>query len=212
MFGANAMTLYITFLVLGVGGRIAVQYGLTGDHGIRLVRRTAPKTAKCACVLLITSFIAILVVSCLEATGTIRPQIQLGESGNIIGAAISLAGIAIMVISQWQMGAAWRFGVDETERTDLVTSGLYFSRQKSDLQRRVLVLYRSAGIASPHLYAVFSYPGLFEHRVAGPLRRRTASSSSARRHVRTIRCARRPLFSKVYSGLRTIGKMTFDFD
>ena len=35
MFGANAMTLYITFLVLGVGGRIAIQFGLTGDHGIR---------------------------------------------------------------------------------------------------------------------------------------------------------------------------------
>ena len=62
--GANALTLYIVFLVLGVGGRIALQYRLTGDHGLRWVRRSASKTAKCACVLLITSFIAIFIISC----------------------------------------------------------------------------------------------------------------------------------------------------
>ena len=154
MFGANALTLYIVFLVLGVGGRIALQFGLTGDHGIRLVRRTAPKTAKCACVLLITSFIAILVVSCLEATGTIRPQIHLGESANLIGAAISLAGIAIMVISQWQMGAAWRFGVDETERTDLVTSGLY-SLVRNPIYSGVFLFCIGLLVLLPHIYMLF---------------------------------------------------------
>ena len=196
MFGANALTLYIVFLVLGVGGRIALQYRLTGDHGIRWVSRSASKTAKCACVLLITSFIAIFVVSCLEATGTIRPQIHLGESANLIGAAISLAGIAIMVFAQWQMGTAWRFGVDESERTDLVTRGLYSLARNPIYSGVFLFGHRLAGIASTHVYAVFSYPGLSEHRIAGPLRRRAASSSLTRRHVRTIRCARRPLFSK----------------
>ena len=116
--------------------------------------RSASKTAKCACVLLITSFIAILVVSCLEATGTIRPQIQLGESGNIIGAAISLAGIAIMVISQWQMGAAWRFGVDESERTDLVTSGLY-SLVRNPIYSGVFLFCIGLLVLLPHIYMLF---------------------------------------------------------
>ncbi len=154
MFGANALTLYITFLVLGVGGRIAIQFGLTGDHGIRWVSRTAPKTAKCACVLLITSFIAILVVSCIEATGKIRPQIHLGESGNIIGAGASLAGIAIMVISQWQMGAAWRFGVDKSERTDLVTSGLY-SLVRNPIYSGVFLFCIGLLALLPHIYMLF---------------------------------------------------------
>ena len=154
MFGAKALTFYIVFLALGVGGRIAIQYGLTGDHGIRLVSRSASKTAKCACVLLITSFIAILVVSCLEATGTIRPQIHLGESWNLIGAATSLAGIVIMIISQWQMGAAWRFGVDESEQTDLVTSGFY-SLVRNPIYSGVFLFCIGLLVLLPHIYMLF---------------------------------------------------------
>ncbi len=154
MFGANALTLYIVFLVLGVGGRIALQFGLTGDHGIRWVRRSASKTAKCACVLLITSFIAIFIISCIEATGTIRPQIHLGEYRNIIGAATSLAGIAIMIIAQWQMGAAWRFGVDESERTDLVTRGLY-SLARNPIYSGVFLFGIGLLVLLPHMYMLF---------------------------------------------------------
>ena len=32
-------------------------------------------------------------------------------------------GIAITVVAQFAMGDAWRIGVDQTERTDLVTHG-----------------------------------------------------------------------------------------
>lgn len=125
MCGANALTLYLVFLVFAVGGRIALHYLATGDHGIRTVKRTASKTAKCASILLFTSFVATFVLSFLDVVGAIRPQVDLGGSENIIGAAISLAGIALMLVSQYQMGAAWRFGVDQAERTDLVTGGLY---------------------------------------------------------------------------------------
>lgn len=125
MFGANALTLYLAFLVLAVGGRITLHYLATGDHGIRPLRRTAPKIAKCASVLLLASFIATFVLSTLEAIGVVQPQVDLGESANTTGAAISLAGIALMILSQYQMGAAWRFGVDQGEKTTLVTHGLY---------------------------------------------------------------------------------------
>lgn len=125
MFRANALTLYLVFLVFAVGGRIALHYLATGDHGIRTVKRTASNTAKCASILLFTSFVATFVLSCLDATGAIRPQVDPGGSANTLGAAISLAGIALMILSQYQMGTAWRFGVDQGERTDLVTGGLY---------------------------------------------------------------------------------------
>ena len=150
----RALTFYIVFLVLGVGGRIALQYWLTGDHGIRWVSRTASKTAKCACVLLITSFIAIFIISFMEATGTIRPQIHLGESANLIGAAASLAGITIMVIAQWQMGAAWRFGVDESEQTALVTRGLY-SLVRNPIYSGVFLFGIGLLVLLPHVYMLF---------------------------------------------------------
>ncbi|MCY3823620.1 MAG: isoprenylcysteine carboxylmethyltransferase family protein [Nitrospinae bacterium] len=125
MFGADALTLYLVFLVFAVGGRIALHYLATGDLGVRTVKRTASNTAKCASILLFTSFVATFVLSLLDATGAIRPQVDLGESTNTFGAAISLAGIALMILSQYQMGTAWRFGVDQAERTELVTGGLY---------------------------------------------------------------------------------------
>ena len=125
MFGADALTLYLVFLVFAVGGRIALHYLATGDHGVRTVKRTASNTAKCASALLFTSFVATFVLSSLEAIGVVQPQVDLGESANTFGAAISLAGIALMIVSQYQMGTAWRFGVDPAEKTDLVTGGFY---------------------------------------------------------------------------------------
>ena len=177
MFGANALTLYLAFLVFAVGGRIVLHYLATGDHGVRTVKRTASNTAKCASVLLFTSFVATFVLSFLDATGAVRPQADLGGSANMLGAAISLAGIALMIVSQYQMGAAWRFGVDPAEKTDLVTKRPLRSRQEPDLQRRVPFLHRLAGVAPAHIDADFSRHGLVEHRVAGALRRRAASSS-----------------------------------
>ena len=125
MFGANALTLYLAFLVFAVGGRIALHYLATGDLGIRTAKRSAPKIVRFTSVLLLASFTATFALSSLDAIGVVHPQVDLGEAANMLGAAISLAGIALMIVSQYQMGAAWRFGVDQAERTDLVTKGLY---------------------------------------------------------------------------------------
>lgn len=125
MFGANALTLYLVFLIFPVSGKIALHYLATGDLGIRTVKRDAPKIAKCASVLLLPSFTATFALSLLDAIGMVQPQVDLGGSANTIGAVISLAGVALMVVSQYQMGTAWRFGVDKSEKTDLVTGGLY---------------------------------------------------------------------------------------
>ncbi len=125
MFRADAMTLYLAFLVFAVGGRIALHYWFTGDHGIRTVKPSASRIAKSTSVLLLTSFVATFVLSFLDAIGTVQPQVDLGGSANTVGASISLAGIALMIVSQYQMGVSWRFGVDQDEKTDLVMSGLY---------------------------------------------------------------------------------------
>lgn len=154
MFGANALTLYLVFLVFAVGGRIALHYLATGDHGIRPVRRTASNTAKCASILLFTSFVATFVLSFLDAAGTIRPQVDLGGSANMLGAIISLAGIALMIVSQYQMGAAWRFGVDQAEKTDLVTGGLY-ALVRNPIYSGVFLFCIGLLVVLPHVLILF---------------------------------------------------------
>ncbi|MDE0333166.1 MAG: isoprenylcysteine carboxylmethyltransferase family protein [Nitrospinae bacterium] len=154
MFRANALTLYLAFLVFAVGGRIALHYLATGDLGIRTVKRTAPKIAKCASVLLLASFVATLVLTLLDAYGTVQPQVELGEFVNAIGAAISLAGIALMVVSQYQMGAAWRFGVDQAEKTDLVTGGLY-ALVRNPIYTGVFLFCIGLLVLLPHILMLF---------------------------------------------------------
>ena len=151
MFGANALTLYLVFLVFAVGGRIALHYLATGDFGIRTVKRTAPRIANYTSILMLASFAATFLVSLLDATGEIHPQIDPGESGRSLGAAISLAGITIMVIAQYQMGAAWRFGVDQAEKTDLVTSGLY-SLVRNPIYSGVFLFCTGMLVLFPHIY------------------------------------------------------------
>ena len=151
MFRTNALTLYLAFLVFAVGGRIALHYLATGDHGIRTVKRDAPKIARFTSVLLLASFVATFVLSSLDAIGMVQPQVDLGEAANTLGAAISLAGIALMVVSQYQMGAAWRFGVDKAEKTDLVTGGLY-AFVRNPIYSGVFLFLIGLLVLLPHIY------------------------------------------------------------
>jgi protein-S-isoprenylcysteine O-methyltransferase Ste14 len=46
-----------------------------------------------------------------------------GDLGHWIGAALAVTGIALTLYAQIAMGSSWRIGVDESERTELVTHG-----------------------------------------------------------------------------------------
>lgn len=151
MFGANALTLYLVFAVFAVGGRIALHYLATGDFGIRTVKRNAPRIANYTSILMLASFSATFVLCLLDTTGMIHPQVDPGESGRSLGAAISLAGITIMVIAQYQMGTAWRFGVDQAEKTDLVTRGLY-SLVRNPIYSGVFLFCAGMLVLFPHIY------------------------------------------------------------
>ncbi len=42
-----------------------------------------------------------------------------------LGLAVAAAGIVLTLIAQLQLGASWRIGVDDNERTELVTVGVF---------------------------------------------------------------------------------------
>ena len=151
MIGVNALTLYLVFVVFAVGGRIALHYLATGDLGIRAVKRNSPRIAIYTSILMLASFSATFLVSLLDAAGELRPQIDPGGPGRALGAAISLAGITIMVIAQYQMGTAWRFGVDQAETTDLVTHGLY-TFVRNPIYSGVFLFCAGMLVLFPHIY------------------------------------------------------------
>ena len=42
-----------------------------------------------------------------------------------LGLGLAAAGIVLTLVAQLQMGASWRIGVDDSERTELVTAGVF---------------------------------------------------------------------------------------
>ena len=115
----------LLFLALAVAGRVAMQYRISGDHGIRSVKKTSTKTAVISSILLLISFISIFILTTLDTLGILISSVEHNQVITIVGIIISLTGIALTVMAQYQMGAAWRIGVDESEKTELVTKGIY---------------------------------------------------------------------------------------
>jgi protein-S-isoprenylcysteine O-methyltransferase Ste14 len=55
--------------------------------------------------------------------------VAFGEADNravgVVGLVLGAAGVVATIVAQKQMGASWRAGLDPTERTELVTRGLF---------------------------------------------------------------------------------------
>lgn len=120
-----ALILFIAFLAFAVAGRIALQYKITGDHGVRPVKRSSSSITLVSSSLLLVSFSAMFSVSLLDALAMLEPRLTLNPLIKIVGIITSLAGITLTIVAQYQMGAAWRIGVDESEKTELIRQGIY---------------------------------------------------------------------------------------
>jgi protein-S-isoprenylcysteine O-methyltransferase Ste14 len=66
--------------------------------------------------------IGVFVSDVFEALGRLRPVFS-GGLAVTVGAATASVGIAVATLSEFSMGASYRIGVDQSERTVLVTRG-----------------------------------------------------------------------------------------
>lgn len=119
------LALLITFLVAAIGGRSFLQYRMTGDWGIRRVKKTSSSAAKLSSLLFAVTVFLIFSPSLRYAAGMIELNLTLPIWAQLLGVCFCLGGLALSLISQIQMGKSWRIGVDESERTELITHGIY---------------------------------------------------------------------------------------
>jgi protein-S-isoprenylcysteine O-methyltransferase Ste14 len=92
--------------------------GLRADAGPRLTRSW---WARLAFVASIGAVVAGPVLAALGVSGTTTVLDRTTVAWT--GTAVAVTGIALTFWAQLAMGASWRIGVDESERTALVTSG-----------------------------------------------------------------------------------------
>lgn len=121
---AAALGLYGVFAVTAFGWRTWVQWRRTGDTGLRL--HTEPGTIQWwAKLAFIAALIAGVAAPVAGLAGVDPIDVLDAAPLRFAGVVLAVSGIALTVAAQWQMGASWRIGVDRSERTGLVTSGVF---------------------------------------------------------------------------------------
>jgi protein-S-isoprenylcysteine O-methyltransferase Ste14 len=69
-----------------------------------------------------------------------------------VGLVLAVAGLGVVLLAQTAMGASWRIGVDENERTELVTNGL-FSRVRNPIFTGMATVCAGMALMVPTLVA-----------------------------------------------------------
>ncbi|MEO3824699.1 isoprenylcysteine carboxylmethyltransferase family protein [Actinomadura sp. B10D3] len=121
----GALVIYLVFAALAFGLRTWVQWRRTGDTGFRggdLAKGSTQWWARVlfTAALLIGAAGPIAALAGLPAVGFLdHPAVQAA------GAVLAVAGLAGTLAAQASMGSSWRIGVQEEERTELVTAGAF---------------------------------------------------------------------------------------
>lgn len=124
----------ITFAAIGFGWRSWLHYRRFGHSGVLLFRsgRWPQHLREALLILLSLLIISQAVAYAVGADWLASIELATPPAGGvfvILGVALLLAGIALMVVAQLDLGASWRVGIDERARPGLVTTGIYrFSR------------------------------------------------------------------------------------
>ncbi len=119
-----ALALYVLYLALAFGGRTLLQLRSTGSTGFKGISGRPLSAEWTGGVLFVAAFLLGLAAPLLGLAGALEPFAVLdGSIGHALGFVLFFAGLAGTLLAQLAMGASWRIGVDEAERTELVTGG-----------------------------------------------------------------------------------------
>jgi protein-S-isoprenylcysteine O-methyltransferase Ste14 len=119
-----ALISYGIYLALAFGLRTAVQLRTTGSSGFKGIGGRPGSAEWTAGVLFVVALAVGALAPVLALADVLGPIPALDvPAAHAAGIALFAAGLAGTLFAQMSMGASWRIGVDETERTDLVTGG-----------------------------------------------------------------------------------------
>jgi protein-S-isoprenylcysteine O-methyltransferase Ste14 len=121
-----ALVLFAVFALLGFGWRSWEQRRRTGSTGFRGITGRAGSIEWSAGVGFIVSEAVAVFAPILQLLGVVSPLGFLHAPWiQITGAVIAVIGIATTVYAQLDMGDSWRIGVDPSETTTLVRTGVF---------------------------------------------------------------------------------------
>jgi protein-S-isoprenylcysteine O-methyltransferase Ste14 len=152
-----AIGLLLVYLGLAFGLRVAVALRTTGGTGIARLRG-APPLELLGGALFVGAMAMGIAPPILVLSEVIDPIEDLDVAAlHVPGFILAGIGIAGTFLAQMAMGASWRIGVDQSERTDLVTGGV-FSLCRNPIYTFMLVAWIGLALLVPTWLSIASVP------------------------------------------------------
>jgi protein-S-isoprenylcysteine O-methyltransferase Ste14 len=144
-----ALAFWLAFFLLAIVARAALQYRRTGSTGLIGISATAGSLEWFGGVLFAGAIVAGVAAPILDLADTGGAYEDLDTTGvHVAGIVLFALGLAATIASQLAMGASWRVGVDERERTELVTSGL-FSAVRNPIYTAMIASFAGLALLVP---------------------------------------------------------------
>lgn len=122
---AAAIIFEIVFFALAFGWRSWVQWRRTGSTGFIRPRRDAGGAELAGSIGFVAALVLLVGAPVAELSGMTRFDALDTGPVAVAGVVLCSVGIALTLLSQLSMGDSWRIGVEPTERTNLVTDGVF---------------------------------------------------------------------------------------
>jgi protein-S-isoprenylcysteine O-methyltransferase Ste14 len=150
-----ALAIYLFFALLAFVWRAWLQYRRTGDHGFRGFSGRIGSIEWFGGGLLTLGASAGLLALVAELWGsTSQFRLFLPAPVHLGGLALMVFGAVFTLVAQVEMGSSWRVGVDSTEATELVTTGL-FRWVRNPIFAAMLSVFLGLVLTVPNLIAFF---------------------------------------------------------
>jgi protein-S-isoprenylcysteine O-methyltransferase Ste14 len=119
-----ALVLYVIYLATAFGARTIIQLRRTGSAGFHGVGGRPGSAQWLAGVGFVVALVLGVAAPVLALLDVVEPIAALDAGvAHAPGIVLAVVGIGATFYAQVAMGTSWRIGVDEHERTELVTSG-----------------------------------------------------------------------------------------
>jgi protein-S-isoprenylcysteine O-methyltransferase Ste14 len=152
-----ALALFVVFGVLGFGWRSWEQRRRTGSTGFKGVSGRLGSAEWFAGVGFVAALVAAVVAPVLQMLDVVSPVGVLHASWiQTAGVAIAVIGIAATVYAQLDMGDSWRIGVDPSETTTLVRSGV-FGLVRNPIFTAMITFGFGIALVTPNLVAIAGF-------------------------------------------------------
>ena len=144
-----ALVLLLAFGAVGFVGRMLVQRARTGSTGFKGISGSPGSAEWVGGVALVLGIALAVAGPILDLTGVLDALEALyGEVAQAAGMGLAFGGIVTTAYAQLAMGDDWRIGVDESERTGLVTQGP-FSVVRNPIYTGMIPFFFGIALLSP---------------------------------------------------------------